>query len=137
MKPIEIQVTTQFQIGHLQDILVSAFEGGSNYWIDAVRYIYADGVQHSDFDRGGRYHDPEWSVMYQLPFIDGCGLEITVSEDYDGTVRVLNRESIADGLVRMQEWPRHFANMLPDGDADAETGDVFLQCCVLDGIIFG
>jgi len=34
------------------------------------------------------------------------------------------------------EAPRHFADFIAEND-DAETADVFLQCCLFGRIVFG
>jgi len=35
-----------------------------------------------------------------------------------------------------EKYPRHFANFAQEAE-DAETGDVFIQCCVLGEIVYG
>ena len=38
--------------------------------------------------------------------------------------------------IMADKFPRHFANILNEND-DAETGDVFLQCCLWGDIVYG
>jgi len=35
-----------------------------------------------------------------------------------------------------EKYPRHFHNFLEEND-DAETGDVFIQCCLFGEIVYG
>jgi hypothetical protein len=35
-----------------------------------------------------------------------------------------------------EQYPRHFSNFISE-NYDAETGDVFLQCCLLGKVKFG
>jgi hypothetical protein len=49
----------------------------------------------------------------------------------------LDADSIKSGLQLMQqEYPRHFAAFVSEDD-DAETADVFLQCCLLGMVKYG
>jgi len=107
----------------IKDLLCSAFEGGSNYWYQIESYINPNNVT-VEF----RYID--------LPFIEGCGIMIADSEG-DMETKLLNREAMEKGLKIMSEiCPLHFKNFMTEND-DAETGDVFLQCCLYGYIIFG
>jgi hypothetical protein len=36
----------------------------------------------------------------------------------------------------VEKYPRHYADF-KDGDEDASTGDVFLQCCIFGEVVYG
>ena len=68
------------------------------------------------------------------------GVEIQDMEggdDINPKIYVLNLKKIKRGLTIMaKKYPKHFADFLKD-DADGDTGDVFLQCCVFGEVIYG
>lgn len=117
-------VKTEVTDERLNDLLCSAMEGGSNYWYVINKHINPNNVkvEHPHLD---------------LPFIEGCGLEIGDIEDDEAEPQILNRESIAKGLqVMADKYSHHFNNFMTEND-DAETGDVFLQCCLFGDIVYG
>lgn len=107
----------------ISDLLISAFEGGSNYWIRSV-WLFDDDRRVSSYG-----DHPVQNLS-----------SITVIEDDSGKKRtILMRctDDLKKGLKIMAEkYTNHFANLIND-NADAETGDVFLQCCLFGEIVYG
>jgi len=65
------------------------------------------------------------------------GAAILLQEIDGENVLRLDRAALEPGLQIMAEkYPRHFANFAQEAE-DAETGDVFIQCCVLGEIVYG
>lgn len=57
--------------------------------------------------------------------------------DDGGGMVILDLDAVRRGLqVMATECPRHFANLVNEDD-DAETADVFVQCCVFGEVIYG
>jgi len=135
----EVTITYKVSEERVRDLLVSAFEGGSNYWYMIERHDYGKYTE-KDFETGGEFYNPEYPGMdhYLLPFVPGCGLIISDSvDDERKDEHRLDRESILKGLTLMeQNWPRHWGNFVTEND-DAETADVFLQLCLLGDIVYG
>lgn len=97
----------------IADLLVSAFEGGSGYWARI----------------SGPYVAP-------LRIVRGEAYMLVVDCEERKTYS-LDREAIERGLgIFRRTAPRHFGNWLAEHD-DAETGDVFLQCCILGEVTYG
>jgi len=72
-----------------------------------------------------------------VPTTPGCALFIKDIEDDDGAEYRLDLEAIRKGLrVMADKFPKHFGDVLDEND-DAETGDVFLQCCLFGDVIYG
>jgi hypothetical protein len=95
--------------GVVRDLLICAWEGGSNYWAEA------DGPADLAFR-------PEGVVV----------------RDCEGDEHLLNQKTLTNGLqVMARDWPRHWANVVNEDEMDAETGDVFLQCCLFGTIVYG
>lgn len=121
----EVKVTEQFyKISHnipterISDLLCSAFEGGSNYWI-----------------RSGRRKGFE-GYLQDVAFHSDGAVFIKTTEDGPKEFR-LDRVAIMKGLALMAEkHPRHFGDFLAEHD-DADTGDVFIQLALFGEVLYG
>ena len=109
-----MRTTIEFADSTIRELLICALEGGSNYWCI---------VQNEGQD----------------PLIAGQSLVIGDAEDPDDHTKNkhLDRGLIEGGLQLMAEkHPKVFADILAD-KIDADTGDIFLQYCVLGEVIYG
>jgi hypothetical protein len=125
--PVEI---SHRRIGYL---LCSAFEGGSNYWYEIQEFIKPPGF-HFQLDKDQVFRHIDY------PLNEGGALVIGIKDDFedetDETWR-LDTASLTKGLVTMaQKYPRHWGDFIQEND-DAETADVFLQCCLFGEIVYG
>ena len=122
LEPIKITLEISDEI--LLNLLCSAFEGGSNYW-------YTDVAEHTDpthADDENCHHWAEWNPVY------GGSIVVT---DEEGEKHLIDRAALQRGMqIMVQNYPQHFDNVIT-GDDDAETGDVFLQCCCFGEIVYG
>lgn len=132
--------------GRVWNLLVSAFEGGSNYWycVDNTKLITPGGeidVSKKSLRKlVGELSHTHVEYLHQIPLIPGYGLVmLDASDDGPGerTKYPLTRERLLAGLELMVlHHPTHFTNFLTQND-DAETADVFLQLCVLGELTYG
>jgi hypothetical protein len=126
---IEIGISKQ-RVG---DLLCSAFEGGSNYWYLIEEFIAPPKVEQIAIPGETFRH-------IDYPLSEGGALMVSdrkaANEDEVKITRI-DWPRLLEGLKIMAEkHPRHFGNWLSEND-DAETGDVFLQCCVLGDTVYG
>lgn len=123
------KVTTLLTDEKIAGLLCSGMDtGGINYWAE---------VQSKRKPRGKMTVGEDWQryPLYSYP-VTPTG-SVTIKDIETGKEYVLNRKSIQRGLTVMQEkYPRHFGNFLNEDD-DAETGDVFIQCCLLGDVLYG
>ena len=126
MSDITVNIKQTFKEQDMKDLLCIAFEGGSNYWYFIEEFGNPDKIeceyQHID-----------------LPFSENGYLMIKDQEDDSDEPELyrLDRKAIEKGLPIMAEkCPWHFDNFVKD-NADAETGDVYLQCCLFGDIVYG
>lgn len=121
-------------------LLVNAFEGGSTYWMNSY-----------DYDRLGdreaeELHTPlglRLEAKFQhgwLPLAD-CPITVFWDEDENDsssqTHGTLDRAALQRGLdVMSTRYPRHMADAV-QGNDDADTADVFLQCCLFGELVYG
>ena len=115
------KVKTEFEVTNqmVDDLLCTAFEGGSNYWCDKVTAVdWPEGAEWASdvLTRGGEliiYHE---------------GLEES---------NTIGPDDIQPALQKMaDDYPKHFTDLINDY-ADADTADVFLQCITLGEIVYG
>lgn len=107
----------------IANLLVGAFEGGSNYWIEWAE-IQAGPVVGTVWG--------ERQPFYGAPFSGGA----IVVQPFEDPSAALDRTAIQRGLkVMANKYPHHFADALTEHD-DATTADVFLQCCLFGELVY-
>jgi hypothetical protein len=125
-KKLTVRTEVEFDATRLNDLLCCALEGGSNYW-----YMI------HDVSAGKAYYD---AVPYSGGWImfTACGDDGEYNFQHHGETQFkLNWVAMVKGInIMANAYPYHFANFLAENE-DAETGDVFLQCCLFGEIIFG
>ena len=120
----------------VKGLLCSAFEGGSNYWIDRCEIGEVGPHLKRDFYDKGRLQDPKnyWHWSQLVPMTDGCELLVW---DIDGQKFSLEKSKIYQGLrLMMERSPSHFAKALLN-DGDAITADIFLQYSLFGEVVYG
>lgn len=140
----KIPVTQQVGMDAIQNLLCSAFEGGSNYWYFIKGQHAPSRYDHLTYP-GENPAKPNIYKHIDYPTNPDGFLLITANGDEkDEEIKgqrewKLDLDAIAKGLqVMATKYPKHFADAIADdGSADATTGDVFLQCCCFGEIIFG
>ena len=112
----ELEVTSEM----IADQMVTAFEGGVNYWVDRAIKVRGETTE------APWYADRQ---LYEQDFV------IEIHAD-DGVFQ-LNPELIKLGLKHMaQNLPSDFRDIV-DFQGDASTADVFLQCCLFKDVVYG
>ncbi len=125
----------------IRDLLCSAFEGGSNYWLvhKGTSLTPAADALRDDIKRARREAgEDDRYYRWEIPMLPGATLELEKNSDEEPEGPwTLTREKLIAGLkVMAEKYPRHFANILSEND-DAETADVYLQCCLFGEIVYG
>lgn len=132
-KLVGVTVPLQIPMRRIQDLLTSAFEGGSNYW-------YMIEKQHKPTRFDTRCMESGVFPHIDYPTNPGGWLDVSdgaeVGETKKRTAR-LDMGSIKRGLaVFTRAYPTHFGDFLSEND-DATTGDAFLQCCLFGDVMYG
>jgi hypothetical protein len=134
-------VTARFDIsveGAL-NLLCSAFEGGSNYFIDHVEVVLGARTR-DEVKAWGEAQGLDWQVLYLAAVHPDTHLVVHIDEPFlDGgpTAFTLCRNILLAGFQKLATYkqPRHWAAFI-DEDADAETGDVLLQLAIFGELVF-
>lgn len=118
---LKIELEKEKVLKDIDNLLINALETYSGYWAAIAKV----GTEKSIKD------------LYYV------GKDITVREkeasDSYSIVKSkkLTIDKLLEGFTIMaNKYPRHFSDVLTEND-DAETADVFLQCCVLGSVIYG
>ncbi len=124
-------------VGRVMDLVVSALEGGSNYWYYIVESC--DPIDESKV--------PEWEWHSAERAVWGGGyLKICDKEDFENGTEfkegfktwLLNEEAMKRGLELMatKDYINHFSDFVQEND-DANTADVFLQLSLFGEVVYG
>jgi IS4 transposase len=105
----------------IADLVITAFEGGSNHWIQKVERI------------AGTANERPW---YSDPLLYDGVFHIRIWAD--GSPYELTTETAKRGFVLMAEQYQstHWADFLEESE-DADTADVWLQLSVLGDVVYG
>jgi hypothetical protein len=127
---MNVQVTLDISSQKISDQLITAFEGGSNYWLQTAELITS---VNAPTERPW-YSSP---VVFDSSFTFKVGYDDPNLEEGNGQGRrTIGLAAVKDGLQTMAEkFPRHFADLVSE-EGDAITADVFLQCVVFDDVIY-
>ncbi len=138
---MKIKTEVEIKDERIASLLCCAFEGGVGYWCRIAEY---DRPERHEKYLDQRYTDwplAEGGAVYVQDHVD------SYEEDEDGyfldddgerlPFLKLDRAAIDRGMrIMADKYPYHFGRFMGD-DEDAETGDVFLQCCLLGEITYG
>jgi hypothetical protein len=134
MKSFNLEIKRDIEVTeeNLKSILCCALEGGSNYW-----YFIGD-MDESLLDRSVPLVDNIVKSLfeiegYKVPFYDGADAYEFEDMEYLGD---LTLESIKEGIQLMAKDYAHLFNEFMEGNEDADTGDVWLQLCVMKDVVF-
>jgi hypothetical protein len=114
------------------DLLCNAFEGGSGYWAAIENFVEPETVAMP-------WGEDEYHPRYiSYPFSKGGAVVLTDIEDDDEPKFVLDHKAVIQGkkLMENSKYSHHLADVLSD-NADATTGDVFLQLCLFGEVVYG
>lgn len=108
----------------LNSMLVSAFEGGSNYWAKSIE-IVTPPTKPCKFGS-------------DIPFFGGALKVIPFEYDVDADkIKLVTMDTLREGLAILSEkYPHHAADIVND-NPDAGTGDALLQCAIFGDLIYG
>lgn len=121
----------------MANLLTSAFEGGSNYWYQIDGYKEPAKLGFLSDAEFAKVMNREPQVFKHADYPLNPGGAVIVRDADEGKTFTLDLEACRRGAqVMRRSYPRHYAAVIAEND-DAETGDVFLQCCLFGEVIYG
>ena len=113
-------------------LLTSALEGGSNYWLDLPKSTW-DKIKKYKVVGDNNYI----SDLFLRAIEGGETLDIIDVEDENEILGTISLKSMRKGEKTMiKDYTQHFAAAISEG-GDAETGDVYLQLCIFNDVVYG
>lgn len=112
---IEVEVSDE----RIKDVLIGAFEGGSNYWYWIT-------------DQSHKGHPADVIMDHE----DGW---VKIKDDEEGCMGefTLTKQALYDGLQKMaNQYAFHFNDVMEEND-DAVTADVLLQMALFGELVYG
>lgn len=130
---IAVTVPLVVKCQRIQNLICTAFEGGSNDWLHSAAFVSGIGPVPSYnvvwYGREGFFAHP---FAFDLTFDDPDKDE----GNGKGRKRITNAD-LAPALALMaQNHPSHFADFMGENE-DATTADVFMQMLVLGELVYG
>lgn len=136
---MNLKLEVEIPIERVRELLCGALEGGSNYWCGNLNVPKASRDLDPPIERGADGSHTAWPVLYIAATTEGH--HITLEEIGEGdeppVKHRLSLGEIRKGLLVMAaKYPKHFGDFMGEND-DADTADVFLQCCLLGEVVYG
>lgn len=129
---MEIKIKINRQV--LEDVFVTALEGGSNYW-----YYLSDESVLAIRSAVPKAEEPSLSLAMAKAILDhGISVPIYDVEDEEEMIGEISLATMEDRLQRMYDDGYH--NTLRehiDGGGDADTADVIMQYLTIGEVVYG
>lgn len=127
---VQVKLTLTYQ--RLEDTIVNALEGGSNYW-----YYLSDSAIKNIRKYVSKDEDAYLSTAILKAVARGAEVEINDYENESEVIGVFSKATIAERINKFaQEQSGHFMDIMNEND-DATTADVLFQYLVLGEIVYG
>ena len=127
-----ITITTTVEISHskVADLIITAVEGGSNYWCKAIKV----GTQPTSTEVNMNGSEGKPHRIYDCIF--NGGTLVFVPDDYDEPCLQLNLNTAQNALeILNKKFNDVFTNITSD-NYDASDADAFIQCAIFGDVIF-
>jgi hypothetical protein len=154
METMTIETKITITNDAIESMLVTALEGGSNYWYefnskdlnDAKNWLLKE-IEEGRLKRNESVHYTWMDAMFQgypkaIPVYDSEEIYGVEDEDEFEDVEAighLSMETIKKGLEKASvEYPSRFRQYFPEYESgDSEDADVLFQLICLDDIVYG
>lgn len=116
-----------------ENLVVSALEGGSNYWY----YLTERAVKIVDKFCPADKKDEPFSIRFWAAIKAGASIPVNDVENVKHNLGKISLASIEKGeQILADKYFSHFADIMDEND-DATTADVWFQLCTLGEIVYG
>jgi hypothetical protein len=114
----------------LENIFVTAIEGGSNYWY----YIPESEVEKIEDDANGIWGKSFSERLFEVVYDKGIDIDIYDIENPDDILGTLSRSTMEERLNACPSWA---LRLEMEEQGDANSSDVVFQCLTMGEVIFG
>ena len=130
MSDLHITLKTKVSMDHFEEIIVTALEGGSNYWYEINADEFKDELEGENGEplstriAQSLYNNPDFKMkVYDVE-----------EGDLLGTV---TQSSMLKAIGTAHQDYSQVYHDLMEGQGDADTADVLFQLAVMNEIVFG
>jgi len=129
---MEISTKQKISLQHFEDIIITALEGGSNYWYELDTNEFKDKLPKNDKTFSEKISEALFNdTTFEMNVYD---IERINIDDILGTV---TQASIKKAIeIAYKDYPNIYSDFI-EGTGDAETADVLFQLAVMGKLIFG
>lgn len=139
----------------MSDLLVTAWEGGSTYWVDQAEYVPPEGMTKKQLrktaweaappeakelwkDEGPEGRWPLYSMLPYLPPSVKWKIRLTHGSESGEAEKVyLTPENMREASTKLIDKHPHIFARIKDGNYDAGDADVWLQMAALGEEVYG
>jgi hypothetical protein len=146
MKNVEFKMDVSIPLEAIEEVLVTALEGGINYWgcldgedISVFQKWFDEKIEAGELKRDESIHYKWMDAMFQ-----GCPHKIAVydveeDDEDEEPLGYLSMEKISEGLqLAMRDYPKVYAQHFPEyNDGDVLSADVLFQLMVMGDVVYG
>lgn len=145
MKNVEFKMDVSIPLEAIEEVLVTALEGGINYWgcldgedISVFHKWFNEKIEAGELKRDDSVHYGWMDAMFQ-----GCPHKIAVydieDEEDEEPLGYLSMKNIGKGLqLAMRDYPSVYAQHFPEYDSgDVLSADVLFQLMVMGDVVYG
>jgi hypothetical protein len=136
---MQLQVKLNLEYETFENIIVTALEGGSNYW-----YILGDikgcplSFEMTDKAPSERIAYGLWHNKDAEVYIHDCEMDICSESEDDGELLgILTYDSVRERMQLATENHLSELESMISGDFDAWTTDTLFQVLVMEEVVFG
>ena len=138
----DIKITTTIPREIIENIFITAIEGGSNYWayIDKIQWLIMEELSSDNMDVQNKMCDGgEIHAMVATILDAKVDIEINCVENNDKVLGILSAKTIKNRLQSLSDHNNYsrFLYAELNGEGDAESSDVIFQYLVLGEVIYG
>jgi len=145
MKNVNFKMEVSVPLEAVEEVLVTALEGGINYWgyllgEEKLEEWIDEKIEKGELKRDDSIHYKWMDAMFQ-----GCPHKISVwdveEEKDEGTepLGYLSMDTIGKGMqLAMRDYPKLYAQHFPEYDnGDVESADVLFQLMIMGDVVYG
>tara|TARA_R110002012_G_scaffold10029_1_gene46708 strand:- start:1846 stop:2274 length:429 start_codon:yes stop_codon:yes gene_type:complete len=142
MKNVDFKMDVSIPLEAIEEVLVTALEGGINYWgcldgedISVFHKWFEEKIEAGELKRDDSVHYGWMDAMFQ-----GCPHKIAVYDvEDDEPLGYLSMENIGKGLqLAMRDYQSVYAQHFPEYDnGDVISADVLFQLMTMGDVVYG
>ncbi len=137
MWKIEASYTKKIKPHEIGNLIVTALEGGSNYWINEDYEV--EFIAPKNFNNYGEYYTTrggERKAWYYCYPLNEGGAIYFIPKNGEDPPLVFDIDSVQKGLDVLKDYAKHYEWFIND-NSDGEVADIFLQGALFGEVIYG